>query len=110
MFVKEVDLLGVQLVLRQRSMIHIRKKRTDGVMFNRKIVNHGAKWLRRLGQRRSPQASEMLWLPAGTVNVTTPSRTGRRRAGPPSTINETAPDFVSMVFIRVVRAVFIENV
>ena len=39
---KEVDLLGVQLVRRQRSMIHIRKKRTDGVMFNRKIVNHRA--------------------------------------------------------------------
>src|SRR5205807_2220328 len=50
-FVKEVDLLGVQLVLRQRSMIHIRKKRTDGVMFNRKIVNHRAKRPRRSSRR-----------------------------------------------------------
>jgi hypothetical protein len=56
------------------------------VMFNRKIVNHRAKWPRRSSpgrcatrsfavshetQRRSPQVSEMLWLPAGTVSVTT---------------------------------------
>jgi hypothetical protein len=34
----------VQLVVRDRSMVHIGEKRTDGVMFNRKIVNHRGTW------------------------------------------------------------------
>src|SRR5215469_15248778 len=38
---KEVDLLGAQLVLRNRAMSHIGEKRTYGTMFQRKIVRHG---------------------------------------------------------------------